>query len=274
MSGLLSSLTDASAALSVFSRALGVDQANVANASTPGYAVQRATISPIGGNDAAAAGSDFIAISSRSDSFADASVRASSSQASRSGTSAQQLSAVNQLFDITGSSGILAALQNFSSAFSSLSVTPNDSILQTNALNAAGNVASAFQSAAKTLDSQKNQIDSTLGSLTSQINSLAGDIQKLNVATAASTGDPSSTDSRLRSDLDQLSSLIDVTVTKNGDGTVNVLAGGQLPLVEGAQAYALAINPSVAPGSQVTSFRRRSFTGRFLRTSRGAPRHP
>ncbi len=52
---------------------------------------------------------------------------------------------MNQLFDITGTSGILAAFQQFSTAFSSLAVTPNDPTLQANALSAAGNVASAFQ---------------------------------------------------------------------------------------------------------------------------------
>jgi flagellar hook-associated protein 1 FlgK len=159
---------------------------------------------------------------------------------------------VNQLFDITGNSGILAALQQFSSAFSSLSVTPNDSTLQANALTAAGNVASAFQSVASSLDTQQSQIDSSIQSTTSQINGLASSIQQLNVQTASGAG-TSSSDASLRSDLDQLSSLVDITVTKNGDGTVSVLAGGQLPLVEGTQAYTISANPSAAPGSQISS---------------------
>jgi len=42
-------------------------------------------------------------------------------------------------------------------------------------------------------------------------------------------------------------------VTQNADGTVNVLAGGSVPLVLGDQAYTLTANLSAAPGSQITS---------------------
>jgi flagellar hook-associated protein 1 FlgK len=252
MGSLFASLQTASTALDVFSRALGTDQSNVANASTPGYAAQQATIQPIDLSGDGANVSDFVSISSNSDAYADAAVQAASSQASASQTSVQQLTSVNQLFDITGTSGILAALQQFSSAFSSLSVTPNDSTLQANALTAAGNVASAFQSVATSLDTQQSQIDSSIQSTTSQINGLASSIQQLNVQSASGAG-TSSTDASLRSDLDQLSSLVDITVTKNGDGTVSVLAGGQLPLVEGTQAYTISANPSAAPGSQISS---------------------
>jgi flagellar hook-associated protein 1 FlgK len=252
MGSLFASLNTASTALDVFSRALGTDQANVANASTPGYAAQQATIQPIDLSGDGANVSDFVSITSNSNAYADATVQAAFSQASASQTAVQQLTSVNQLFDITGTSGILAAFQQFSSAFSSLSVTPNDSTLQANALTAAGNVASAFQSVAASLDTQQSQIDSSIQSTTSQINGLAASIQQLNVETSSGAG-TSSTDASLRLDLDQLSSLVDITVTKNGDGSVSVLAGGQLPLVEGNQAYTISANPAASPGSQISS---------------------
>ena len=173
MGSLFSSLQTASTALDVFSRALGTDQTNVANASTPGYAAQQSTILPIDLSGDGGSVSDFISLSSNANSFADATVQAASSQSSASQTSAQQLTSVNQLFDITGTTGILSALQQFSSAFSSLSVTPGDSTLQANALTAAGNVASAFQSVTASLDTQQNQIDSNIQSTTAQINNLA-----------------------------------------------------------------------------------------------------
>ena len=58
---------------------------------------------------------------------------------------------VNQLFDITGATGILAAFQQFSTAFSNLSASPNDPTLGAAALTAAGNVASAFRNVATNL---------------------------------------------------------------------------------------------------------------------------
>ncbi len=87
MGGLFSALQNASTALGVFSQALGVDQSNVANASTPGYAAQKATISPI---DLSGDGTsvDFVSVSSSGNAFTDATVRAASSQASESQTQA------------------------------------------------------------------------------------------------------------------------------------------------------------------------------------------
>jgi flagellar hook-associated protein 1 FlgK len=60
-------------------------------------------------------------------------------------------------------------------------------------------------------------------------------------------------DAGLRNDLNQLSNLVDITVNTAPNGTVSVLAGGQLPLVLGDQAYTLSVNPNAAPGSQVSS---------------------
>jgi flagellar hook-associated protein 1 len=253
MSGLLAALNTASTALDVFSRALGTDQANVANASTPGYAAQRANILPIDLAGGGGSVSDFISLSSSGNARTDATVQAASSQASASQTQAEQLSPVNQLFDITGSTGILAALEQFSTAFSSLSVSPNDATLGANALHAAGSVASAFRAVANSLDSRRTQVDSGIQNVTSQINALAGQIRQLNVTAAGESQVDPATEASLRSSLDQLSSLVDVTVTRNPNGTVAVLAGGQLPLVLGDRAYTLSADPAASAGSQISS---------------------
>jgi len=252
MGGLFSSLNTASTALGVLSQALGVDQSNIANASTPGYAAQRVNILPIS-TSGTENSSDFITITSSGNAFTDAVVQAASSQASASQTQAAQLSPINQLFDITGSTGVLAAFQQFSTAFSNLSVTPNDSTAGAAALTAAGNVASAFQTIAASLDSQGSQVAASIQSTTAQINALSANISQLNIQTASSTQENPATDANLRSDLDQLSSLVDITTTTAPNGSVSVLAGGQLPLVLGDQSYALSVNPTAAPGSQVSS---------------------
>jgi flagellar hook-associated protein 1 FlgK len=232
---------------------LGVDQSNIANASTPGYAAQKASILPIGSSAGGSNNGDLISLSSTGNTITDAQVQAASSEASFSQTQTQQLTPVNQLFDITGSSGILAAFQQFSTAFSNLSVTPNDPTLGTAALSAAGTVATAFQTVANGLATQRDQIDSGIQSTVTQINTLSADIRQLNAQARGSGGPTPNTDASLRSDLDQLSSLVDITVTTASDGGVSVLAGGQLPLVLGNQSFALSANPSAAPGSQISS---------------------
>jgi flagellar hook-associated protein 1 FlgK len=253
MGGLLSALNTASTALEAFSQALGVDQSNIANVSTPGYAAQRASIQPIGLTGASSSNGDYVTISSTGDPRTDAIVRAATSQASDSQTRATALSPVNQLFDITGATGILAAFQQFSTAFANLSVTPNDPTLGAAALSAAGAVASAFQTTTASLDTQSTQLASSIQSTTSQINALSAQIRQLNVQTTASPTPSSGVEANLRSDLDQLSSLVDITVTSAPNGTVSVLAGGELPLVIGDQSYSLSVDPSAASGSQVSS---------------------
>jgi flagellar hook-associated protein 1 FlgK len=255
MGGLLSALNSAATALTALSQSLGISQQNVANASTPGYAAQTASIVPIGLSGSGAGGGDYIDVSSSSNSFADAAVQAASSQASASQTLAQQLTPVNGLFDITGTSGILAAFQQFSTAFASLSVTPNDPTAGAAALSAARNVGAAFNSVATSLDNQQSQVNAQVQTTTAEINSLATQIQQLNVqATGDSvSGGSAGVNTSLRNSLDQLSSLVDITVSTNANGSVSVLAGGQLPLVIGDQAYQLSVNPAAADGSQVTS---------------------
>jgi len=253
MGGLFSSLQTVSTALDAISQALGVAQSNIANVSTAGYAAQSANILPIGTSATGGHAGDFVEVSSSGNAFSDATVRAASSQASASQTQAVQLAPINQLFDITGASGILAAFQQFSTAFSNLSVTPTDPTVGAEALTATGSVASAFQSVAANLDSRSKLLDSSIQNITANINTLSADISQLNIRTVASAQQNPATDASLRSDLDQLSSLVDITVTTAPDGSVSVLAGGTLPLVIGSQAYALSTDPAAAPGSQVSS---------------------
>jgi flagellar hook-associated protein 1 len=250
---LFSSVQNASTALSVFSRALGVDQTNIANASTPGYAAQRVSILPVDVAGSGGSRGDYIILSSSADARSDAAVRSASSQASASQSQADHLEPVNQLFDITGSTGILAAFQQFSDAFSRLSVSPNDATLAAAALQSAGGVASAIRTVAVSLDKQQVQIDSDIRGATSQINQLAEQIRQLNLHTNGVSPNDPGRDASIRADLDQLSSLVDITVTREPNGDVTVLAGGQLPLVVGDQAYTLSADPTAAPGAQVSS---------------------
>jgi len=252
MGSLFSGLSVSSNALGAFSRALSVDQSNIANSTTPGYAAQRATIVPISGDNLGGTG-DFVTISSTADSITDARVQSATSDASYSQTQAQQLTPINQVFDITGSTGILAALEQFGTAFSNLSVTPNDPTLGAAALNAAGNAATAFRSAASTLDSLQSQNGLQIQTTVAQINGLAAQIQQLNAQVATSAQPNPNLDASLRNALDRLSSLVDITVSRSADGAVSVLAGGQLPVVVGDQVFTLSADPTAAPGSQVSS---------------------
>ncbi len=255
MSGLLSSLQTASSALAAFSTALGVESTNVSNSATPGYAAQRATISPILDGGAVGA-SDLVQITSTGSAQADALVQAASTQAGWTQAQVNQLSPINSAFDITGSSGVLAALQGFSSAFANAAANPTDPTIRSQALTAASTVAQAFNSAANAIGSEQQQTTSAIQSTVSQINNLASQIAQVNAQAANQTlanGGSGAYEAVQRNALDQLSSLVDITVQKNPNGTINVLAGGQIPLVSGIQAYSLSVNPTAQAGSQISS---------------------
>jgi flagellar hook-associated protein 1 FlgK len=251
MGGLFSTLQGVSSALNAYGQALDAEQNNISNSSTPGYAAVKPIIQPIGfgGN----AGFDHVVLQSSADEQTDAAVRAATSEAASSQTQTQQLTSVNQQFDITGNSGILAALQQFSTAFAGLSVTPSDPSLQETALAAAGNVAAAFNSVAENLDDQSRSLQASAQTAVTQINGLATQIAQWNGQIRGETQVDAGADAARRSALTQLSSLVGVTVLQNADGTLNVLAGGTLPLVLGDQSYSLSANLAAAPGSQVTS---------------------
>lgn len=251
MSSSFTSLQGVSAALNAFSQALGAEQNNVSNSSTPGYAAVRAVIEPVGFGTGG--GVDTVVLQSTGSAQADAIAQAAASQASDSQTQTQQLGGVNQQFDITGATGILAAFQQFSSAFANLSVTPGDASAGQTAVAAAQSVASAFNTVAESLQGQSQSLQASAQSTVSQINDLAGQIAQYNVQIRGQLEFNPGTDASLRSALAQLSSLVGITVNKNADGTVNVLAGGSVPLVLGDQSYSLTANLSAAPGSQITS---------------------
>ena len=251
MSGLFHALQTTSNTLDAFSRAIEIEGQNVASASSPGWAALRVSIRPVG---VGAGGSyDVVDVTSSSDARADSVVRSATSQSSYSQTAAAQLSPVNRLFDITGSTGILAALRDFSTAFSQVSVTPSDSVLRASALDSARSVALAFNHAATSLDTVRNQVDTAIQSTSREINALSSTIAAYNGRLRGKPEFDAQTDANIRTALDSLSSLIDVSTSKNLDGTITVLAGGTLPLVSEDQTWALGVNTGAAAGSQVTS---------------------
>ena len=234
MSGIFSALHTSSSALNVFSQALSAEQQNVTNSATQGYAAKRVRItdSGVGGTTA----SDRVQITSSTDHFSDAIVRNASSDTGSASSQSQLLTGLNQLFDITGNSGVLAAFQKFSSTFSQLSVTPSDTALRASAIAAGGQVARAFRDLTANLDTQREQTDTQISESVQQINTLSAQVAQLNQRTQSGVD----SDASLRQALDSLSSLVDINVAHNSDGTVDVIAGGQVQLVAGNKSYSLS----------------------------------
>jgi flagellar hook-associated protein 1 FlgK len=245
MSGLFSSLHGVSTALAAFSQALGAEQANVSNSSTPGYAAQRAVIHPVGFGFSSGTGFDTVSVQSTGNQLADAIVRASASQAAASDAEAAQLGLLDQQLDITGTTGIPAALNGFSAAFANLGVTPSDSAVTANALAAVDSVAAAFRTAAQSVAGIRSNVTRNIDAVVDDINGLAGQVAQLNAQIRNAGGEEAGVagaglDASRRTALEELAADVGLTVTGNADGTVNVLVGGSTPLVLGDRAYAFS----------------------------------
>lgn len=246
MSSLFSILDSTANTLAAFQRALNVSQNNVSNASTPGYAAQQVDFQalPFDGGGGLTGGVSAAEIESTRNEFAEQNVRAQNSQL---GTAEQQVQSLTNLqgdFDISGATGIPAALNTLSSAFSSWSVSPDDSSARQNVIQSAQSVASAFQETAANVSAVAASSGTQLGSLVDQVNgyatAIAADNQRIQ---AGGNGPAVSAD--LNSTLESLSEVANVTTLNQPDGTVTVLLGGQTTLVAGSQQFNITANISV-----------------------------
>jgi flagellar hook-associated protein 1 FlgK len=264
MSSLTAALGNSANALDVLQQALSVIQNNVSNSSTPGYAAQKLNISaqPFDVASGAAGGIAAQGLISSRDSYADAEVQRQLQALGAFAAQAQGTSALQSLFDVTGKSGVPAALNNLYTAFSAWSASPTDSVAEKSVISAAGGFAGAVSQLSQSLASQARGLNRQIGSTVDQINALAGQIQQYNQARLQTSEPNPGADASLEYTLEQLSQLTNFTALSQPDGTVTVLVGGGSPLVIGNQRYAIsaqatvdndppAVNPQSSPTSQI-----------------------
>ena len=133
-------------------------------------------------------------------------------------------------------------LNNLMSAFSNLTTGPNDTANRQAVLNAAGNLASAFNTTYDSLTGVQKDITSQAHDAVENINSLVSRIQQINVAKQhnASVGRDAGVDAELHSDLEKLSQLTNITTQTATDGTTSIFLGGRTPLLIGVDQDSLS----------------------------------
>jgi flagellar hook-associated protein 1 FlgK len=261
---LTAALNNSANALNVLQRALDVIQNNVTNSSTPGFAAQKLnlTAQPFDVTSGAAGGIAAQGLISSRDSYADSEVQRHLQTLGAFTAQAQGTSALQSLFDTTGTSGVPAALNNLYSAFSAWSASPTDAAAEQNVISAAGSFANAVSQLSQALQSQAKGLNGQIGSTVDRINSLAGQIRQYNQTKLNNTDANPGADASLENTLEQLSQLTNFTALSQPDGTVTVLVGGGSPLVIGNQQYSIsaqaqvdnnppAVNPQSTPTSQI-----------------------
>ncbi len=252
MASLFASINASSQSLTAYQRALQITQNNVDNASTPGYSAQTVDFTSLSfDSQSGLAGGVAVSSSSTRDTHLDSAVR---SQLNNLGTAQQQVSnlgGVEGLFDVSGASGIPAALTSLFNKFSDLSVAPASSSSRQAVVSAATDVATAFNQISSSFTQAGADAGRQIQAQVAQINALSAEIQGYNVSQQQSGTSDAGRDAKLENALEKLSSLANISTRPGANGGTDVLLGGQIPLVLGAQQYslsaALAPLPTTAP---------------------------
>jgi flagellar hook-associated protein 1 FlgK len=243
MTNLFALYNSSSQALTAFQNAIGVSSNNVSNASTAGYADQSVDFTSVSSADGGGVETGP-SISSR-DQAAEQAVRTQTEQLGYQSQLSTNLNNIQSTFDITGNSGIDAAMSSLLSSFSAWSAAPTDGSQQQAVLNSAQSVAQSLNAASTTLSQASSQANSDIQSTLTQINSLSDQIASIN-GQIRDGGTNAGLDAQMNSSLEQLSKLTGYTTLQQSDGTVNVMLGGQSSLVEGSQATHLSMKPNPA----------------------------
>jgi flagellar hook-associated protein 1 len=242
MSNLLASLVSSAGTLETYGRVLETAQNNVANASTPGFAKQRVSLyalpfDPAGGSTGGVRAGQLV--SSRNE-YAESAVR---QQTTGLGYQQQLVSSLTELearFDITGSSGIPAALNSLFNSFSAWATTPGNQAARQNVVDGASRLASTFQQTFNALSSQARNAEQQIRQTVDAINTKVAEIQTYNKLALQGNKNDGGLSSRMHAALDELSELINFSAHFESDGSVSITIDGQTPLLLDDKQYKIS----------------------------------
>jgi flagellar hook-associated protein 1 FlgK len=247
-------------ALQAFQTALQVTSNNIANANTPGYdkeSVELTSAIPQSAGSAPIGAGVNVAGISRAFS------QLSANQLNISQSNLGQLNSLQnytgQIDNIVGTTagGLSTAIQNYYSAWSTLSNDPTSTAARQALLSAAQSVSAAFSSTNSQLQALNSNINSAVVADVTQINSLSTSISALNQQIVVGTADdggrqpPNDLIDQRDQLVSNLSKLVGITTTAGSNGAVNVFVGNGQPLVLGNVTTPLTTIPNQFNATQV-----------------------
>ncbi|WP_321470708.1 flagellar hook-associated protein FlgK [uncultured Paludibaculum sp.] len=243
MSGLLSSLQTSAQAFRVIDRQIAASQNNVNNVQTPGYAKQTVSTAamPFDLSAGLTGGVTSLDAQSSRNQFAEQSVRGAVSDSGSQDIQNQMLSMLEGVVPVDTTKGVSGALTKLWDSFSSWSTSPNSGTERDSVLNAAKNLATAFNQAATQVSQLRQSADQQSQATVTSINQLTTQIAALN-AKLEKGGPDAGVDAQLHAALEELSGLTNVSVLMQANGTANVLMDGQIPLVMGSKSSDLSVS--------------------------------
>ncbi len=262
MASLFTALSTTANSMDVLEQAIGVVQNNVTNATTPGYVTQTLQLAsrPFDPSGNLWGGVEATGTQSARNVYAEQSVWSANQQSSYSSQLSASLNQLQQIFDVTGSSGIPGSLSTLYSAFSAWSTSPGDATAQQAVITAAQGVSSAFQQTFNQAQQISSDTNQQLTASVAQLNQDSAQVATINQEIRTSPGSDAGLQAQLYNTLQDMSGLAPITVNMQSDGTATVLLNGQSPLVEGASQFAVSLsyatsptatNPGASPDAQI-----------------------
>jgi flagellar hook-associated protein 1 FlgK len=239
----------AKTALLAHQKSLNVTSHNIANANTAGYTRQRVvleTMTPVNfGGQFFGTGVDVKSVERVYDSFQTIQLRDASSGLSRFETRGQHLAGLESILNDFDGAGLSSRLDAFFNTAADVAANPSSYGERAALLSNARVLADTFNHAASNFEQNLSGVNSEIAHKVDEINGLASRIADFNgQISAVELSGTSANDLRDQRDLllEELAGFVDINVTENDIGQVDVYVGGSF-LVAANKTATLTVQP-------------------------------
>jgi flagellar hook-associated protein 1 FlgK len=239
---LSTALSSALSGLRTTQTQMQIVSGNVANADTPGYSRRSAQLVETTGNGDVN-GVRVAGVQRALDSILQRELRTETSGSGYTGVRATYTDRLQSLFGTPGDASSLPGMMNsFTTALQDLANDPASSTARTAVLSRAGAFATALNSVSNGIQALRADTESGIAADVTRANELLKTISSIDAKVGLTLGqDPSLLDQR-DAQINELSKLMDVMVTTNANGTVNLSTQGGLRLYDAAGPVTLAFD--------------------------------
>lgn len=246
MSGISSAIDTALSGLSLFEAGINTVAENLANQSTPGYAVESASATTVvGGPGAPGQGVSAPVISRAANAFAAGLLNAATGSNQAASVQSAALTAISNALQNNGD--VQTEINQFFNDVGTLAANPSSGGQRQTVLSDLQNVSGAFQSAATGIANVQAEASTALSAGVTQANGYLDQLATINKGLALAPNDPNLLDQQ-QAALNNLSGLINVNVLPQQNGQIILTAGGTTLLDQsGPQALTLNNSGTAAP---------------------------
>jgi flagellar hook-associated protein 1 FlgK len=239
-----SALAIAMSGLRANQSALSIVSSNIANAQTPGYVSEGINQVEVQTGDSGAS-VIVTGVNRQLDQFIQSQLRTETSGGAYADQMASVLTQLQSVYGTPGAAGSLeSAFSNFTTALQSLSTTSGTSSSQISAATAAQSLVQQLNATTQGIQTLRSNAEQDLNISVGQANTAMSQIAQLNTRLQGlNPTDPASAtlmDQRDKA-IDQLSQLMDIRVSSNGNNQTSIYTTNGVELV-GAQASKLSFN--------------------------------